>query len=91
MQLRNTSQSLASLRLQTEVVWQYLICQIGDSKLNLEKENYRNPFVVFQLLTPTQARKIHLQMWSSEDDQDSKTGRPQEFLIVLKYLVYADQ
>ena len=38
-----------------------------------------------------QARKIHLKIWSSEDDQDLKTGRPQEFLIVLKYIVYADQ
>ena len=38
-----------------------------------------------------QARENHLRIWSSEDDQDSKTGRPQVFVVVLKYILYADQ
>ena len=35
-----------------------------------------------------QARKIHLHFWSSEDDQYSKSGRPQLFMIVLKCISF---
>ena len=38
----------------------------------------------------TQARKIHIRIRSSEDDQDSKTGRPQVFVVVLKYFRFAE-
>ena len=34
--------------------------------------------------TIIQARKIQLNIWSSEDDQDTKSGRPQECVVVLK-------
>ena len=35
-----------------------------------------------------QARKIQLNIWSSEDDWDAKTGRPQPFVVVLKYISF---
>ena len=38
-----------------------------------------------------QARKIHFHFWSSEDDKDSKSGRPQLFVVVLKCISLAKQ
>ena len=38
-----------------------------------------------------QARKNQLKIWSSEDDQDSKTGRPQAFVVVLMAISFAEQ
>ena len=36
-----------------------------------------------------QARKIQLNIWSSEDDQDTKSGRPQACVVVLKCISVA--
>ena len=38
-----------------------------------------------------QARKIQLNIWSSEDDQDTKSGRPQARVVVLKCIPFAGQ
>ena len=45
----------------------------------------------FTISESNQARIIHLNIWSSGDDQDSKTGRPQTFVVVLKYITFAEQ
>ena len=46
--------------------------------------------VVFMTLE-SQARKIHFNIWSSEDHQDSKFGRPQLFVVVLRCISFAEQ
>ena len=39
----------------------------------------------------SQARKIQLTIWSSEDDRDTKTGRPQPFVVVLRCILFPGQ
>ena len=38
---------------------------------------------------PGKARKIQLNIWSSEDDQDTKSGRPQACEVVLRCILFA--
>ena len=38
-----------------------------------------------------QARKNQLKIWPSEDDQDSKIGCPQAFVVVLWAIYFAEQ
>ena len=40
---------------------------------------------------PLQGRNIHFKIWLSENDQDSKTGRPKTFVVCLKCFSFAGQ
>ena len=43
------------------------------------------------VLFTEQARKIQLNIWSSEDIWDAKPGCPQAFVVVLKCISFAGQ
>ena len=46
---------------------------------------------VYSVITMSQARKVQLNICSSEDNLNVKSGHPQVFVVVLKCILLAGQ